>query len=541
MREYTGVTVSEGLVMGPVRRIDRGVSGLGRLIHDRSKERALFEAAVVLAKDELRGLMEQADGDERDMLRFQLVMLDDQALLTEISNYIAAGAGSAAATERAGQIFARRIRDLPDEYLRQRGADVLDVCSRVVEILDGKPRQKLELEQPAILAAESILPSDIISIDRGMVLGIATSKGSAQSHAAIVARTMGIPAVIELGEEFLKHCDGHEAVLDALEGRLILDPNETLQQQVRRQREEMAREKARLAGLRGTPCITRDGVPVSLLANCSEPGGIEQAVAEGAEGVGLLRTEFFLMKGSIPDEEEQYYFYSSCLAAAQGRPVTVRTFDVGADKLVEGMMLPEKNPALGLRGLRFCLERRDLFQDQLCALLRAATKGPMDVMFPMVGGVMDFRMAMDEVEKAKANLRMRGLPFDENLKFGCMIEVPSAALCAAELAAAGAAFFSIGTNDLIQYTHAVDRMDARLDMYYKADSLAIQRMIAMTARAAREAGIPVCVCGRAAADPKIAPLYVKLGVSSLSMASQSLMDIKEVLLNTDLSEVPSLA
>ena len=539
MREYTGITVSEGLVMGPVRRIDRGVSGLGRLIHDRSKERALFEAAVVLAKDELRSLMEQAEGDERDILRFQLVMLDDQALLTEIGNYIAAGAGSAAATERAGQIFARRIRDLPDEYLQQRGTDVLDVCSRVVEILDGKPRQKLELTQPTILAAESILPSDIISIDRGMVLGLATSKGSAQSHAAIVARTMGIPAVIQLGEEFLNHCDGHTAVLDAREGRLILDPDEALQRQVRRQREEMAREKARLAGLRQTPCVTRDGVRVALLGNCSEPGGIEQAVAEGAEGIGLLRTEFFLMKG-IPDEEEQYYFYRSCLAAAQGRPVTVRTFDVGADKLVEGLLLPEKNPALGLRGLRFCLERRDLFQDQLCALLRAATKGPMEVMFPMVGGVMDFRMALDEVEKAKANLRMRGQEFDEDLKFGCMIEVPSAALVAPELAAAGAAFFSIGTNDLIQYTHAVDRMDSRLDMYYKADSLAIQRMVAMTARAAKEAGIPVCVCGRAAANPAIAPLYVKLGVDSLSMASQSLLDIKEVLLNTDISQVPSL-
>ena len=539
MREYTGISVSEGLVMGPVRRIDRGVSGLGRLIHDRIKERALFEAAVVLAKDELRSLMEQAEGDERDILRFQLVMLDDQALLTEISNYIAAGAGSAAATERAGQIFARRIRDLPDEYLQQRGTDVLDVCSRVVEILDGKPRQKLELTQPTILAAESILPSDIISIDRGMVLGLATSKGSAQSHAAIVARTMGIPAVIQLGEEFLNHCDGHTAVLDAREGRLILDPDEALQRQVRRQREEMAREKARLAGLRQTPCVTRDGVRVALLGNCSEPGGIEQAVAEGAEGIGLLRTEFFLMKG-IPDEEEQYYFYRSCLAAAQGRPVTVRTFDVGADKLVEGLLLPEKNPALGLRGLRFCLERRDLFQDQLCALLRAATKGPMEVMFPMVGGVMDFRMALDEVEKAKANLRMRGQEFDEDLKFGCMIEVPSAALVAPELAAAGAAFFSIGTNDLIQYTHAVDRMDSRLDMYYKADSLAIQRMVAMTARAAKEAGIPVCVCGRAAANPAIAPLYVKLGVDSLSMASQSLLDIKEVLLSTDISQVPSL-
>ncbi len=539
MREYTGVTVSEGLVMGPVRRIDRGVSGLGRLIHDRSKERALFEAAVVLAKDELRGLMEQADGEERDILRFQLVMLDDQALLTEISNYIAAGAGSAAATERAGQIFARRIRDLPDEYLRQRGADVLDVCSRVVEILDGKPRQKLELDQPMILAAESILPSDIISIDRGMVLGIATSKGSAQSHAAIVARTMGIPALIQLGEEFLIHCDGHQAVLDAREGRLILDPDEALQQEVDHKWQALAKKKARLAGLLNTPCVTRDGTRVSLQGNCSEPGGIEQAVAEGAEGIGLLRTEFLLMKGSIPDEEEQYYFYLSCLTAAQGRPVTVRTFDVGADKLVEGLMLPEKNPALGLRGLRFCLERRDLFQDQLCALLRAAAKGPMEVMFPMVGGVMDFRMAMDEVEKARENLRMRGQPFDEDLRFGCMIEVPSAAICAAELAQAGAAFFSIGTNDLIQYTHAVDRMDSRLDRYYKADSLAIQRMIAMTVKAAKEAGIPVCVCGRAAANPQFAPLYVKLGVDSLSMASQSLLDIKELLLGTDLRDVPS--
>ena len=508
------------------------------LLEGRKEGCAVYDSAS-MTLEEVLSVMEQAEGDERDILRFQLVMLDDQALLTEIGNYIAAGAGSAAATERAGQIFARRIRDLPDEYLQQRGTDVLDVCSRVVEILDGKPRQKLELTQPTILAAESILPSDIISIDRGMVLGLATSKGSAQSHAAIVARTMGIPAVIQLGEEFLNHCDGHTAVLDAREGRLILDPDEALQRQVRRQREEMAREKARLAGLRQTPCVTRDGVRVALLGNCSEPGGIEQAVAEGAEGIGLLRTEFFLMKG-IPDEEEQYYFYRSCLAAAQGRPVTVRTFDVGADKLVEGLLLPEKNPALGLRGLRFCLERRDLFQDQLCALLRAATKGPMEVMFPMVGGVMDFRMALDEVEKAKANLRMRGQEFDEDLKFGCMIEVPSAALVAPELAAAGAAFFSIGTNDLIQYTHAVDRMDSRLDMYYKADSLAIQRMVAMTARAAKEAGIPVCVCGRAAANPAIAPLYVKLGVDSLSMASQSLLDIKEVLLNTDISQVPSL-
>ena len=539
MREYTGVTVSEGLVMGPVRRIDRGVSGLGRLIHDRSKERALFDAAVVLAKDELRSLMEQADGEERDILRFQLVMLDDQALLTEIGNYIAAGAGSAAATERAGQIFARRIRDLPDEYLCQRGADVLDACSRVVEILDGKPRQKLVLDQPMILAAESILPSDIISIDRGMVLGIVTSKGSAQSHAAIVARTMGIPALIQLGEEFLSHCDGHQAVLDAREGRLILDPDTALQKEVLLKREAMAREKARLAGLREKPCVTRDGTRLSLQANCSEPGGIEQAVAEGAEGIGLLRTEFLLMKGSIPDEEEQYYFYRSCLAAAQGRPVTVRTFDVGADKLVEGLMLPEKNPALGLRGVRFCLDRTDLFQDQLCALLRASTQGPMEIMFPMVGGVLDFRLAMDEVEKAKENLRMRGQPFDEDLKFGCMIEVPSAVICAPELAQAGAAFFSIGTNDLIQYTHAVDRMDSRLDRYYKADSLAIQRMIAMTVKAAKEAGIPVCVCGRAASNPQTAPLYAKLGVNILSMASQSLLDIKEVLLNTDLREVVS--
>lgn len=541
LREFKGLAASGGVVTGKVRRIDRGISGLGRLVQDSGRERALFDAAVVLAKDEIRELMERAEGDEKDILLFQLVMLDDEALIDEVGDYIAAGAGSAAATERAGQIFARRIRDIPDEYIRQRGVDVMDACRRVVDILDGRPRQSLVLEEPAILAAEQVFPSDIISVDHGMVLGIATSAGSAQSHAAIVARTLGIPAVIQLGPEFLACCDGETAVLDGADGVLTLQPDEAACARARQKREQLAQAAARQQGLRDTPCVTRDGARVHLLANCSGPEDIELAVRAGAEGIGLLRTEFILMKGSVPGEEEQYYFYRSCIAAAGGRPVTVRTFDVGADKVVAGLNLPEANPALGLRGLRFCLQRPDIFQDQLCALLRAGAVGPLQVMFPMVGGPKDFKLALRQVEQAKAKLRMRGLPFDEGLRFGCMVEVPGAALAAPELAAAGSAFFSIGTNDLVQYTHAVDRMDPKLAFYYDPASLAVQRLIRMTAEAGRQAGIPVCVCGRAAADPDIAPLYVKLGVRCLSMASQSIPEVKERLLAADLSQMEGTA
>lgn len=535
MKEYKGTFASEGLVMAPIYRPARQALGLGRVVHAPSQERALFDDAVVLAKDELLRLQQRAVGEQKDILLFQQELLDDHALLSEVGDYIAAGAGSAAAVERAGLIFARALEQVDDAYIRLRSTDVLDACRRVVEILDGTPRGEMKMTRPSILVAEQVLPSDILTAEPGMLLGIACSGGSTQSHASIIAGVMGIPAVVGLGPAFWEAAeDGALLVLDAETNSVVLDPNEAVQQTVAERLERQAALSSQYEWLRAAPCRTRDGTPVRLLANCSGPQDIEAAIALGADGVGLLRSEFMMMTGEFPDEEEQYRFYVDCLHAAMGRPVTVRTFDLGADKQAEGINEPEENPALGLRGVRLCLARPDIFHTQLCALLRASAEGPLRVMFPMVSGVEDWREAMACVATAKAALRSRGARFQEGLVFGSMIEIPSAALTARELAAQGCGFFSIGTNDLVQYTHAADRMVPGVAHYYRQDSLAVQRLIGMTVEAAKEADIPVCICGQTASDPELAAEYVRRGLHMLSVTGNRLLKVKKALLELEL-------
>ncbi len=495
MQVYKGVSASPGLVMGPIYRIHHSGAGLGRIVELPVREQALFDAAVVLAKDELRQLEEAAEGEDRDIILFQRVMLDDPALNREVQEYIAAGAGSAAAMERAAAICARRIESVDDEYIRQRSADVLDACRRVVNILDGRPRTPVQLEMPSILAGERIFPSDIVSVGRGMILGIAAAEGSVQSHAAIIARTMGIPAVAQLGPAFLNEAPLTRGILDADNGRLVVDPDREAVRAAQRRIVSGGILKKRMGVLKSQPCVTLDGTILSLRANCSCPEDIEIAMEAGAEGVGLLRSEFMIADGRIPGEEEQYYFYISCLQAAGGKPVTVRTFDIGSDKTVRGVSEPALNPALGMRGIRMSLARPQMFLDQVCALLRAAAKGPLQVMFPMITCAEDWRLTMELVDRAKAQLRQRGVPFQEDTVFGSMIEVPSAALLAPELAAQGCGFFSIGTNDLTQYTYAADRLDGRFSGYFAGESTAVHRLIDLTIAAAKQAGLPVCACG----------------------------------------------
>lgn len=535
MQVYKGVTASPGLVMGPIYRIHHSGTGLGRIVELPVREQALFDAAVVLAKDELRQLEESAEGEDRDIILFQRIMLDDPALNKEVQEYIAAGAGSAAAMERAAAICARRIESVDDEYISQRSADVLDACRRVVNILDGRPRTPVQLEMPSILAGERIFPSDIVSVGRGMILGIAAAEGSVQSHAAIIARTMGIPAVAQLGHEFLNEAPLTRGILDADNGRLVVDPDQDAVRAAQRRIVSSGILKKRMGVLKGQPCVTLDGTILSLRANCSSPEDIETAMEAGAEGVGLLRSEFMIADGRIPGEEEQYYFYISCLHAAGGRPVTVRTFDIGSDKTVRGVSEPELNPALGLRGIRMSLARPQMFLDQVCALLRAAAKGPLEVMFPMITCPEDWQCAMELVERAKAQLRRRGVPFREDTVFGSMIEVPSAALLAPELAALGCGFFSIGTNDLTQYTYAADRLDGRFSGYFTGDGAAVHRLLDLTIAAAREAHLPVCVCGVSASDPERAVRYARQGVRVLSMEANSLLPVKAKLLEADLA------
>ncbi|HJD17873.1 MAG TPA: phosphoenolpyruvate--protein phosphotransferase [Candidatus Fournierella excrementavium] len=536
MQMYQGATASPGLVMGPVRRLQHSGPGLERVVQTPGREQALLNAAVVLAKDELRLLEEAAVGTDKDIFLFQQVMLDDPGLNREIASYIAAGAGAAPAVERAAQLYAGRIEAADDDYIRQRAMDVLDACRRVVNILDGRPRTPLRLETPSILVSEYIYPSDIVSIGRGMLLGVACAEGSEQSHASIIARTMGIPAVVQLGAGFLNQNCAAGAVLDADNGRLILEPDEAVRKDAQRRIVGASILKKRLAALGAAgPCRTKDGAHVALMASCSGPEDVELAMQAGAEGVGLLRSEFSIMAGRIPREEEQYYFYLSCLQAAGGKPVTVRTFDIGADKSVPGLTEDSPNPALGMRGLRMSLAHPQMFEEQLCALLRAGARGPLRVAIPMVSCPEDWQRAMHHVEKARRTLRRRGVVFNEEMEFGCMVETPSAALLAGDILAAGCRFLVVGTNDLVQYTYAADRLDGRFSDFFSARSPAVHRLVGMVLEAAAGTGAPVCICGVHAGSPNQVVRYARQGVRCFSTEAASLLQVKARLLEEDLT------
>lgn len=536
MQMYQGATASPGLVMGPVRRLQHSGPGLERVVQTPGREQALLNAAVVLAKDELRLLEEAAVGTDKDIFLFQQVMLDDPGLNREIASYIAAGAGAAPAVERAAQLYAGRIEAADDDYIRQRAMDVLDACRRVVNILDGRPRTPLRLETPSILVSEYIYPSDIVSIGRGMLLGVACAEGSEQSHASIIARTMGIPAVVQLGAGFLNQNCAAGAVLDADNGRLILEPDEAVRKDAQRRIVGASILKKRLAALGAAgPCRTKDGARVALMASCSGPEDVELAMQAGAEGVGLLRSEFSIMAGRIPSEEEQYYFYLSCLQAAGGKPVTVRTFDIGADKSVPGLTEASPNPALGMRGLRMSLAHPQMFEEQLCALLRAGARGPLRVAIPMVSCPEDWQRAMHHVEKARRTLRRRGVVFNDEMEFGCMVETPSAALLAGDILAAGCRFLVVGTNDLVQYTYAADRLDGRFSDFFSARSPAVHRLVGMVLEAAAGTGAPVCICGVHAGSPNQVVRYARQGVRCFSTEAASLLQVKARLLEEDLT------
>lgn len=526
MNDYTGISASPGLCLGPALQIERRYASSGRTVGEPGREAALFEAAALLAKDEISTLVSGAARDEGDIFLFQREILNDHGLLAEVLRGIEAGCGAAAAVEHAAGLYADKLRRIPDEYISQRAGDVLDACRRVVAILDGRPRGDIKLTEPSILLADELLPSDLASVDKSLILGIAMSAGSTQSHCAIIARTYGIPTIVAAGTALLSVESGTPCVMDAAAGVLIAEPDEVTVARFSHRinlsrRKTMAAEQLRLA-----PCVTQDGIAVSLLANCSAPEDICAAMALGAEGVGLLRSEFLFLDGSVPGEEEQFAFYRDCLAAANGKPVTIRTLDIGADKSVSGISAAEEeNPALGLRGLRLSLAHPALLRCQLAALLRAAQYGDLRIMFPMVTTPDDLDRALAIVAQVRAELALRGVEFASQVPIGCMIETPAAALMAEELAQK-CDFFSVGTNDLTQYTLAADRLNTAVANYFNPTAPALQKLLAMTIHAAQQAGIELSVCGEAAADPACALTYVRLGVRKLSMAAIAVSDVK---------------
>ena len=532
MKVYKGASASPGLVLGQVSRLEHHVETSTIGPFNPSRELQMLTDAIHTAQNELESMADRAAPSEQAIFQFQSMMLEDEGMMNEVRFCINAGISAAAAMNQVGQRYADQLANMKDNpYMQLRSVDILDATRRVINILTNRPRMWLALDHPVILAADRLMPTDLFSVPSGMILGIITAEGSGQSHAAIIARAMNIPGIVQVGRDFLDDCDGRTVILDATKGECVLDPDAIARQQAETRICELQRENEELGQLHALPNRTKDGQPFELLANCFGPEDIDTAMQSGARGVGLLRSSYMMLPGRILDEQEQYFFYCSCLAAAKGYPVTVRTFDFGADRTMADAYQGLQSSKLGLRGIRNSLPRQ--FETQICALLRAAARGPLQVMFPMVTDVEDWDAAMRVVERCREHLRERGVPFNEDTRFGVMLSVPAACLTAEEFVAHGCDFLVIGTNDLTQYTHAADRELASAEHYYRPASCAMKKLITMVIDAAKEGHVPVTICGLAVGNPVNTIQYLNLGLRSFSVSPQNLLGVKKALLEAE--------
>ena len=531
MKICKGVSASPGLVLGQVSRLERHVETFSTGPFDPERELRQLEDAVRTAQSELDSMAERAASTEQAILQFQSMMLDDEGMMNEVRFCIKAGISAAAAMDKVGQRYADQLANMKDNpYMQLRSVDILDATSRVINILGNRPRMWLALDHPVILAADRLMPTDLFSVPSGMILGVVTTEGSGQSHAAIIARAMNIPGIVQVGADFLDDCDGRTVILDATKGECILDPDANTRQQAVSRICELQWESEEAARISALPNRTKDDVPFELLANCYGQEDIESALQAGASGVGLLRSGYMMLPGRPVDEQEQFVFYQSCIAAAKGGVVTVRTFDFGVDRAMADIHRGLESSKLGLRGIRSSLRQTHQFETQICALLRAAAHGPLRVMFPMVTNLEDWDEAMRLVAHCRQLLRERG-EFDPDTPFGVMFGVPSACLTAEEFVEHGCNFFLIETNDLTQYTHAVDRDISIAERYYRPASHAMKKLIRMVVEAAREGGIPVTICGSAVGNPANTLQYLQLGLRSFSVSPQNLIEVKKALMN----------
>jgi phosphotransferase system enzyme I (PtsI) len=445
--------------------------------------------------------------------------------------------------ERVANRYAKLLEQIDDPYLRERALDVQDVTSRVIRNLVGRTGQTLsDINYPHILLAHNLTPSDTALLNRQHVLGFATDAGSRTSHTAIMARSLNIPAIVGLHEASTKLETGAEVLLDGYHGLLVLNPSEqTLREYLELERRK-ERVEAGLVTLRETASTTADGHHLVLSANIEMPEDVPLVKASGAEGVGLYRTEFFyLNRTDLPDEEEQYENYRDVASAILPASIIIRTLDLGGDKAVGSLNLPaEMNPFLGWRAIRFCLEEVDIFKTQLRAILRASALGNIKMMYPLISGIEEVRQANALLAACKAELRAEGLDFNDRMEVGVMIEVPSAALCAAHLARE-VDFFSIGTNDLIQYAIAVDRVNERIAHLYEPTHPAILRLIKMVVEAAHAAGIWAGVCGEMASEVALTPLLLGLGVDELSAGAALVPRVKRAVQSLEMKVCRDLA
>jgi len=533
MVKYVGTPASGGLTLAKIKIVNRRIAGFKRVVLTPHREKALFDAAVILAKDEIKTLMENTTGEHSEILNFQVMMLDDNGLKNMIYQKIEEKLGAAHSVEVVMEEYCARIKAINDGYLSLRTADIRDALTRVTDILDGKNRERFKLTEPCVVVADEILPSDLAVIDRQYAMGFITAGGSYHDHANIIARTMGIPSVCGVDSEILNPLnDARQVALDGYTGEIYVVPNEATVAMFRHRMKLEQRDSVMLAKIRDAKLTMANGEEIQIFANCNDPKDITLAVNNGAQGIGLVRSEILFMS-TVYDLSlaSQIRFYSECIRAAKGKEITIRTFDIGADKPLERLQLEkEPNPALGMRGVRLMYTQKEIFETQIEALLVAADRcGEINVMLPMVTVESDVTDYFTMVEQVKERLLNEGTIARDRIRWGIMIETPAAALISEQLAKY-VNFFSIGTNDLTQYVMAADRINTNAARYFDPQHPAVVKMVEMVAQSAAKYGIKVSVCGESAADFECAKLYIEKGVRCLSMAQNAMLPIKQHLM-----------
>jgi phosphoenolpyruvate-protein phosphotransferase len=532
-----GVAASEGVAVGPVfvharRELEPERENISedKVEEELARFQSAVEAVVQKLSETAERLRESGSEKEAGIFDAHVEMAEDPEFHSEVEERVRNLTSPEAAVLAVGEEFAGMFAEMEDEYMAARADDVRDVASQVAADLMGSKAAGLEmLKEPSVILARNLAPSDTVRIPKGMALGFVIAEGSKTSHVSIMARSFGIPAVVGVGAALEEAFEAEVVALDGGEGYAVADPDPDTVVGFERKQGAITEEQAVLAEFKHVEARTRDGQRIEVAANIGSAEEAESALEWGAEGVGLFRTEFlFMERPELPSEEEQYGAYRKVAEAFGERPVIIRTLDVGGDKDLPGVDQPEEeNPFLGWRGIRMCLDVPELFKPQLRAILRAASHGNLRIMFPMIVDTVELHAAKELIQECRGELKNEGAQFGD-LDIGVMVETPAAAVRAKDIAPE-VSFFSIGTNDLVQYTLAADRGNERLRRLQSADHPAVLDLIGRTCKAAREAGIWVGVCGETAGEAAMIPKLIELGVTELSMSAPSIPRAKKVL------------
>ena len=542
MQIYNGKSVFGGIAIGKISVYQKKEQQVKRVkIDDPEQEMARYEKAKAEGIKQLQGLYDKAlrEVGEANAAIFEVhqMMMEDDGYNESVENIIRSqGVNAEYAVATTGDNYAQMFSAMDDDYMRERAADVRDISERLLTVLNGEETGAVDADEPKIIVAEDLAPSETVQLDKDKVLTFVTVKGSLNSHTAILARTMAIPALVNTSVSLESEMDGRLGIVDGANGTFYVDPDEaTLAEMKKRQEEDLSRKQLLLT-LKGKENVTLDGQKVMLYANIGNIKDLATVIQNDAGGIGLFRSEFiYLEKEDFPTEEEQFQIYRQVAQTMAGKRVIIRTLDIGADKQCDYFhMEHEENPALGCRAIRICLTRPEIFKTQLRALFRASAFGKIAIMYPMITSVQEVRKIKEIVEEVKAELTSQGVEFG-NPEQGIMIETPAAAIISDDLAKE-VDFFSIGTNDLSQYTMAIDRQNPQLDLFFDPHHPAVLRMISLVVENAHKAGIWAGICGELGADQSLTKEFLAMGVDELSVSPGSILPLRKIILETNVTD-----